>query len=98
MFIRVKRRKLASRGSESRGSESRYSLHMVLVESYRSKGKPLQRIIKYLGSINSDALQSRSLRHEFLERVSRKLEDLDYDGRQIAMLKVRIVRILLKAW
>jgi len=95
MFIRVKRRELSYRDSESR-SESRYSLHFVLVESYRSDGKPMQRIIKYLGSINSDDLQDRSRRHSFQQKLHKKLDELEIDGHMIAALKMRLVRILLR--
>jgi hypothetical protein len=96
MFIRVKRRKLISKGAVA-PRDSNYALHLVLVESYRSKGKPLQRILKYLGSIKMDELEIPIVRQQFMSKVGKKLDQLDYDGRQIAMLKMKLVRVMLRS-
>ena len=86
MFVRFKRVTLSPRY----GIEHRYSIHAVLVESYRDKGKPRQRVLKYLASVKERDFFNPAKRTSFLDVVRKRLDQLDLDPRTIAELKVRL--------
>ena len=91
MFVRFKRVKLASRT----GKTPAYSLHAVLVENYRDKGKPRQRILKYLCSAREAALQTHEGRQAFFRLITKKLDHADLDPRDTARIKVHLIKFFI---
>ncbi len=92
MFIRFKRVKLA----DSQTQITRYSVHCVLVESFRLKGKPRQRIIKYLGSIREREFMNHSSRTAFTKRIESKIDELELGPQMTARLKVQLIRKIVQ--
>jgi hypothetical protein len=93
MFIRFKRVRLAANQRQA----PRYSIHCVLVESYRIQGKPRQRVLKYLGSIQERALLlSDSTRRDFINHIEHKIDELKFVPRMTAKLKVELIRKIVR--
>ena len=92
MFIRFKRVKLADNHTQL----PRYSIHCVLVESFRIKGKPRQRVIKYLGSIREREFMSHSSRSAFTKRIEGKIDELELGPHVTARLKVQLIRKIVQ--
>jgi hypothetical protein len=92
MFIRFKRVRLSSQP----GLEDRYSIHAVLVESFRKNGQPRQRVVKYLGACRERDFTNPVKRKVFLEIVRDRLDDLRIHPRIAAGIKVRMFRRSLK--
>ena len=93
MYIRFKRRKLASKP----GHVPSYSLHAVLVESYREDGKPRQRIVSYLAALPENQFAIDNKRKEFFSKINHRIESLHLDPRTSAAIKVRLIRKFIKA-
>jgi hypothetical protein len=87
MFIRFKRVKLARKI----GLPSEYSLHAVLVESYRQNGKPRQQIIAYLGSVQEKHLQNQMHRRQFYDLLINKLRDLHLHPRVLTKVQLNLI-------
>ena len=90
MFVRIKRRKLASVNPNQRD----YSLRFMVVESYRTNGAPRQRVVKYLGSVRRSEIQSRTQKKEVLDRLNRRLDWEPFSDRQIVELKLSLIRAM----
>jgi hypothetical protein len=87
MFIRWNRKLLA----QSNPLEPmRYLLSAVLVESHRENGKPRQRVLKYLASIQEDHLESREHRARFWETVEEQLSGFEAED------KIKLVKSINK--
>ena len=86
MFVRVKRRKL----SRNLG----YSLHAVLVESFRRKGEPRQKIVCYLGSIRENELPVLTIRKEFTTHAHHKIDSLNLLPHESSKLKISLSKML----
>ena len=80
MFIRVKKRKLKTRGYYKKGKrlyrEPGITLYAVLVENYRKDGRVHQRHIRALALIRQEQFLFPHVRRAFLEKVAQKLEGL----------------------
>jgi hypothetical protein len=92
MFIRFKKVRLASQY----GIEDRYSIHAVLVESFRKDGKPRQRVLKYMGACREVDFNDPIKRRMFLELVRKKLDNLKLPPTKVAQIKVRLFHRSLK--
>jgi hypothetical protein len=92
MFIRFKRVKLAAEEYE----QPRYSVHCVLVESYRIKGKPRQRVIKYLGSIREQDLNHPAKRHQFIRMIEHRIDGLSFSVKFTSQLKLHFIRKIVR--
>jgi hypothetical protein len=90
MFIRFKRVKLSDKNKLF--SAPSYSVHLVVVESFRLKGKPRQRVLKYLGSIKEMELRNPTSRKIFLKRIEKKIDEMDISPIESARLKVSLIR------
>jgi hypothetical protein len=97
MFIRWKRRKKAAtkpwRQPRSR-SDAGDSLYCVLVESQRISGKPRQKVICYLGSLDEGDREKLWLRVDFWDAVVRKLDGLHLNPRDRDKIEKSIGRIV----
>ena len=91
MFVRVKRRKLRQKSN----GQPEYSLHVVLVENNRERGRPRQRVVKYLGAITERAFHEPDLRKIFFDRLIRALHDCNIQPKLRAALQVRLIRLFL---
>jgi hypothetical protein len=67
------------RWKQRRAARGKLVLTAVLVRSERRNGKPRQKIVAYLGTVDN-CLKKRVLRrHRFWERVDRRLDELTLD-------------------
>jgi len=89
MFVRVKRRKLQRKES----GEAEYSLHVVIVENNRERGRPRQRVIKYLGAIRETAFEEAASRKRFFDRLIRILQSCNLSPKVRAELEVRLIEL-----
>ena len=87
MFIRFKRVKLSRRV----GLPDEYSLHAVLVESYRQNGKPRQQIVAYLGSIQERYLQDKIQMRGFYDLLQYKLRRLNLNPRIMTKVQLNLI-------
>lgn len=93
MFIRLKRVKLADIQFE----KQRYSIHCVIVESYRIKGKPpRQRVIKYLGSIREQDLSNPLKRKLFISFIENRIDELSLGIQLATQLKIDLIRKIVR--
>jgi hypothetical protein len=79
MFVRWKRRKKAVTKPgrrPRRRSDAGDSLYCVLIESRRIEGKPRQRVVCYLGSVDEGRLDKTWLRVDFWDDIKPKLDRL----------------------
>lgn len=87
MFVRFKRVKLARKT----GFDHQYSLHAVLVENHRDRGKPRQQIVAYLGSIRENQVYDPNRRHEFYKLLQTKLRKLNLDPRVLSKVQMNLI-------
>lgn len=88
MYVRWKRKPRSRR----RRLTGEYSLAAVLVESHRVDGRPRQRIIKHLGSINERGIQHYYVKLDFWQSVDARLTALALDANLRAQLEEQIVQ------
>ncbi len=91
MFVRVKRRRLRPNDN----GQPEYSLHVVVVENNRERGRPRQRVIKYLGAITERAFHQPDSRKLFFDRLIRALHNCNIQPKLRAELQVRLIRLFL---
>jgi len=89
MFIRIKKRKLSPRNGFRDTS-----LRLVVVESYRTDGKPRQRIIQYLGCIRMSALRDPAKKKKIILDLSQKLERCRFSVADTARLKLSLINAI----
>ena len=94
MFIRIKKRLLSSSSSSSSSFITDYSYRFVIVQSYRSKGRPRQRVVKYLGSTRLSSLKNSGNKKKFLLEMIRRLEHVDLSLKEIAALKLKLINTI----
>ena len=87
MFIRFKRVKL----SQKIGFPDEYSLHAVLVQSFRQNGKPRQQIIAYLGAIREGQLRDQTHLREFYDLIQNKLRKLNLHPRELSKVQINFI-------
>jgi hypothetical protein len=92
MFVRFKRVPLSTQF----GKTPSYSLHAVLVKNYRKKGKPRQRIIKYLCSARELELKNPEIRKAFFRLINKKLDQADLDARELAKIRVHLISFFVR--
>lgn len=74
MFARWKRRPLKRAGKD--GCQTDEALYAVLVRSVRVRGKPRQKVVKYLGSIRRSEIGNPEERMNFWLTIERELKDI----------------------
>jgi hypothetical protein len=92
VFIRIKFKALNAQAAGLRD----YSLRLLIVESYRKKGLPRQRIVKYLGSIRKKNLRTVADKHNFIEAMKKKVESMEeLNFEQQTRIKLSLVRTII---
>ena len=98
MFVRIKKQMLSAANSSGKVSGD-YSVRVLIVESYRHKGKPRQRIIKYLGSTKKNSLRTPEQKQRFLDEMKGKIdlmeEELSYKER--VAVKLSLIRAIYRS-
>jgi len=91
MYVRWKRRALKN---GRRYHPDPHLLSAYLVESRRVDGKPRQRILAYLGSINERFLDATWQQRNFWLTASQKLEALDLSKEERAAIDARLQAVV----
>lgn len=92
MFVRWKRRKL--KGKLSRGDDPGYALDAVLVESVRINGKPRQKFLAHLATIEERLLHQTVARFCFWRNVHFSLQPLAIDVETIEKINAALLSIV----
>lgn len=92
MFIRLKKKRL----SKQHGA-ARFTLCAVLVESYREKGQPRQRVLKYLGSVRQELFADHDHRRRFFLDLVTRIDQLRLDATSKTKLKMQLARRFARA-
>lgn len=88
MFVRIKRRQLAE--IKWRSSEPRYGLYAVLLESERVDGKPVQRFVKYLASIEEGDVNRPLVQAQFWRKVRAGLDEIGVSQQERAKIEAKL--------
>jgi hypothetical protein len=97
VFVRWKRRKKAATKPgrrPRRRSDAGDSLYCVLIESRRIEGKPRQKVVCYLGSVDEKHLDKTWLRVDFWDVIKPKLDRLALTRKQRQRIEDSIQRIV----
>ena len=96
MFVRWKKRRLPPPAEHFRSYRNREKvgattlLSAVLVESVRVNGKPRQRIVSYLGSIQECNMQIPMLRRVFWRDVRERLNGVDCSRQEREAIEAKL--------
>ena len=99
MFVRWKRRKKAATKpgrNPRRRSDAGDSLYCVLIESRRIEGKPRQKVVCYLGSVDEGHLDKTWLRVDFWDAIKPKLDGLDLTRKERQRIEDSIQQIVTR--